>query len=245
VTSPRLGLDRNLRLAWLDTAAAVAARHLSTTDTQAALMAALEGQVPGTTPQSGRGKTVTVLRRIWFNVPASAEGLRDRALTLLAEGDADDRLALHWGMLLATHPFFVDVVAVIGRLLTIQGTFERVHVLRRLAERWGDKSTIARAVPRILSSQLEWGVLRLRGEEFIGPGKKRVVLPSHAALLAEAVVLSSPGHTTSLQSLMGAPTLFPFDVSSATEWLRRSEQFRIHREGLDVEMLTLTTLQKR
>src|SRR5436190_1543329 len=79
VTSPRLGLDRNLRLAWLDTAAAISARRLSTKETQAALMAALEGQVPGTTPQSGRGKTVTVLRRIWFNVPASNEELRDRA----------------------------------------------------------------------------------------------------------------------------------------------------------------------
>ncbi len=240
MTSPRLGLDRDLRLAWLDTAAAVAARRLSTTETQAALMAALEGQVPGTTPQSGRGKTVTVLRRIWFNVPAGAEGLRDRALTLLAEGDADDRLALHWAMLLATHPFFVDVTAVIGRLLALQGTFERVQVLRRLAERWGDRSTIARAVPRILSSQLEWGVLRLQGEEFSAAGKKRVVLPGHARLLAEALVLSSPGQTTSLQALTSAPTLFPFDVSSAVEWLRRSERFRVHREGFDVDLVTLS-----
>jgi hypothetical protein len=138
-------------------AAAVAARRLSTKDTQSALMAALEGQVPGTTPQSGRGKTVTVLRRIWFSVPASVEGLRDRALTLLPDGDADDRLALHWAMLLTTHSFFVDVAAVVGRLLALQGTFERAQVLRRLAERWGDRSTIARAVPRISSSQLEWG----------------------------------------------------------------------------------------
>lgn len=157
MTGPRLGLDRDLRRAWLDAAAAVASSRLSSGETQAALMRELDGQIRGSTPQSGRGKTVTILRRIWFTVPSDIESLRDRAITLLAEGDADDRLALHWAMLLATHPFFADAAAVVGRLVGLQGTFERAHLMRRLTERWGDRSTLARAVPRLLASLTEWG----------------------------------------------------------------------------------------
>lgn len=239
MTGPRLGLDRELRRAWLDAAAAVASRRLSSGETQVALMRELDGQIRGTTPQSGRGKTVTILRRIWFAVPSDVESLRDRALALLADGDPDDRLALHWAMLLATHPFFADAAAVVGRLVGLQGTFERAHLMRRLTERWGDRSTLARAVPRLLVSLTEWGVLTLTGEQFRPAERTRVVLAPHAAILLEAALMASPGRTASFQALAASPLLFPFDVSAGLEEIRRSRRFHLHREGLDVEIVSL------
>lgn len=240
MTGPRLGLDRDLRRAWLDAAAAVASSRLSSGETQAALMRELDGQIRGSTPQSGRGKTVTILRRIWFTVPSDIESLRDRAITLLAEGDADDRLALHWAMLLATHPFFADAAAVVGRLVGLQGTFERAHLMRRLTERWGDRSTLARAVPRLLASLTEWGVLTLTAEQFRPAERPRVVLAPHAALLLEAALIASPSRTASIQSLASSPMLFPFGISAGLEEIRRPPRFRLHREGLDVEIVSLT-----
>jgi hypothetical protein len=38
--------------------------------------------------------------------------------------------------------------------------------------------------------------------------------------------------------------LFPFDSTAGTEQLPQSERFRVHREGLDVELLTLEDLAK-
>src|SRR5688572_27338595 len=52
VTRSRLGLDRDIKLAWLDEAAAITAQRLNNSETQQALMAALEGEVLGATPQS-------------------------------------------------------------------------------------------------------------------------------------------------------------------------------------------------
>ncbi len=239
MTGARLGLDRDIRLSWLDAAAAITARGLSSRETQVALMRELEGQVLGDTPQSGRGKTVTILRRIWFAVPPGIESLRNRALALLNDGDADDRLALHWAMLLATHPFFADATSVIGRLLSLQGGLERVHVMKRLTERWGDRSTLARAVPRILVSLTEWGVLTLKGEQF-GPGdRRRIALVPHAEVLLEAALMAMPGRTASFQALAASPMLFPFEVSGGLELIRRSNRVRLHREGVDVEVVSL------
>jgi hypothetical protein len=245
MTSPRVGLDRNLRLAWLDAAAAVAGRRLQGPELQAALMAALENELPGTGHNSARGKTVTVLKQVWCTVPEPTRDLRDRALSKLAEGDSDYRLALHWTMLLATYPFFADISEVIGRLLTLQGSFDRVHVLRRTSNRWGDRSTIPKAVRRILASMVEWGVLIVRDDQFSAATKRRVAPSDQAALLVEAALLASPGQSASVSALVASPMLFPFDVMAGAEQLRHSARFRVHREGLDIELLTLATLHQR
>jgi len=243
MTSPRVGLDRNLRLAWLDAAAVVAGRGLRGSELQTALMTALENELPGTGHNSARGKTVTVLKRVWCTVPEPTRDLRDRALSKLTEGDADYRLALHWAMLLASYPFFGDLAEVVGRLLTLQGSFDRVHVVRRISDRWGDRSTIPKAVRRILTSMVEWGALVLKDGQFTAALTRRVVSPDHAALLVEAALLASPGHTASVSALVVSPMLFPFNVTAGAEQLRHSERFRVHREGLDVEVLTLAVPQ--
>ena len=239
MTSPRLGLDRNLRLAWLDAAAAVGGRGLKGPELQAALMAALENELPGTGHNSARGKTVTVLKRIWCIVPEPTRDLRDRALAKLSEGDSDYRLALHWAMLSATYPFFADISEVVGRLLTLQGSFDRVHVVRRISDRWGDRTTIPKAVRRLLTSMVEWGVLVRQDDQFSAAAKRRVASPDHAALLVEAALLASPGQTALVAALVASPMLFPFDVAAGAEQLRQSPRFRVHREGLNVEVLTL------
>ena len=76
----------------------------------------------GDGPHSARGKTMTVLLHVWTTVPDAAVPLRDDALALLRGRTGRDRLPLHWGMCLATYPFFRDVAATTGRLLALQGT---------------------------------------------------------------------------------------------------------------------------
>ncbi len=201
-------------------------------------MAALEGEVLGTTPQSGRGKTVTVLRRVWYAVPPHVESLRDLSLSLFHDGDSRDRLALHWAMLLATHTFFADLVAVAGRAISLQGGFERSLLPRRLADRWGDRSTLMRAVPRVLASLVEWGALVNRDGQFVRASSHKVG-PIHATVLLEAVVLASPNHASSLAAIQESPMLFPFNVQSGFEQLRSSGRFVIEREGVNVDIVSV------
>ena len=94
---------------WLDATANCVMADASTPTARAFVWTLLEGEVEGTKLNSARGKTATVLNRIWIVPPAKLGSLRDDALACFADADADDRLALHWAMMLAAYPFFADV----------------------------------------------------------------------------------------------------------------------------------------
>ncbi len=240
-----LGFDRKLELAWLDAAAAAAARGDALPDARQQLYAVLEGVVQGDGPQSGRGKTITVLSRIWLS--PGLEGFRSRGLTALDLTDADGRLAIHWAMCAGTHPFFVDVAAAVGRLVQMQGDVAQAQVVRRVAESWGDRSTLHRAVQRTCRTFIEWGVLletevrgvyRARTPAFAASGRT-------ALLLLEALLLGGQRPIAPLLDLVRHPALFPFDVTAVAGDVRAAQEFRVDRQGLDVDVVALTEPQDR
>lgn len=233
-----LGFDRKLELAWLDAAAAAAARGDDVATAREQLFAVLDGVVAGDGPHSGRGKTITVLSRIWL-APALTD-LGKRAISAL-DGAASpaERLAIHWAMCAATHPFFVDVVAAVGRLVRMQGDVSQAQVTRRVAETWGDRSTLHRAVQRVCRSLIAWGVLQeteVRGVYRLAPGT-RAVRGASARLLVEAVLVGGRNEAAPLADIVRHPALFPFDVQVSAGELRGAGEFQVERQGLDVDVV--------
>jgi hypothetical protein len=236
-----LGFDRRLDLDWLDAAAAKAATGATPAELRDYLGNLLEGVVSGTKSNSGRGKTVTVLTHIWGDVPASATGLRGRCTEALAGAEPDARLALHWAMMLGTYPIFADVAGAVGRLLMLQGSFSLAQLTRRLVEAWGERSTMIRAAQRVVRSMVQWGVLKDTAERgvYVRDVSVRRLSESVAELLLEAVLLDSDQHGVPFEQLVGHAALFPFDVRITAHRLRAAAQFRVHRQGLDVDLVEL------
>jgi hypothetical protein len=232
-----LGFDRKLDLAWLDAAAAAASRGDELAKAREQLFAVLDGVVAGDGPHSGRGKTITVLSRIWL-APASTD-LGKRALRALDDAASPgERLAIHWAMCAATHPFFVDVVAAVGRLVKMQGDVSQAQVTRRVAETWGDRSTLHRAVQRVCRSLIAWGVLQetpTRGMYRI-PAQRLVSGPA-ARLLVEAILTGGRSQAAPLADVLRHPALFPFDVRLTSGELRTAPEFDVDRQGLDVDVV--------
>ena len=140
-----IGFDRKIRLSWLDATVEWTIQGLSAAEIRAQLERLLDGQVVGDGPHSARGKTMTVLMHVWMAVPDVAVPLRDDALVLLRGRSGRDRLPLHWGMCLATYPFFRDVAATTGRLLNLQGEAALPQIVRRMSESWGGGAEHAHA----------------------------------------------------------------------------------------------------
>jgi hypothetical protein len=194
-----IGLDRRIDIEWLDAAAAQAAQDASPEDMRAYLWNLLAGVLSGDKFNSARGKTVTVLNHIWGEVPEGAVALRRRASAQLAACSADERLALHWAMMVGTYPIFSDVAAVTGRLLALQGSFTLAHLTRRLVRTWGERSTLERAAQRIVRSMIQWGVLRdtaTRGM-YEGVLQRRAIGPDVGTVLIEALLVDAEEASTS------------------------------------------------
>ena len=186
-----------------------------------------------------RGKTATVLMRTWVLVPPDHTQIRQQGLELLPALSSQDRLWLHWGMMLLAYPFFRDSAAAMGRLLKLQDDFTLLQLQRRLIERWGDRSTVKRASQRIARSMVDWGVLRdapSRGH-FQSAAQPMVGSKAAQLWLLQAALVAEAAEVLESKQLLNLPTLFPFKITVGLGEIRRAKGFTTHRQGLNMEMV--------
>lgn len=237
-----IGFDRKIQLDWLDVTAGWGAEGLTPREIRNRLDEFLDGKVAGSGSHSAKGKTKTVLLHIWVLVPDSLVPLRDGGLALYQRLPAAARLPLHWGMCLATYPFFRDVGAATGRLLQVQGTAARSQVLRRMAEGWGERSTLSRAVARVMRSFVDWGVLRETPERGVFTAAHKLKAAGQKQVytwLLEACLWKSGGDMVGFRQLVASPALFPFRIGLTLRDLRGNPGLEIIRQGLDEDYVRL------
>lgn len=235
-----VGFDRTLELAWLDAVAGFVLHGGSEADVRKRVIDYLEGVVPGTTNNSARGKTVTVLTRIWSNVPSEMVGLRDAAARVFPDVDPDERLAIHWALMLAAYPYFLDASTHIGRLLRLHGFVEVVQLTRRLSSSWGERELIQRTAQLIARSMGLWGVLvpEPRQGTYIPAGKRITLSQATLGLLAEALLIGMRRESLTSGEIDAHPALFPFSFQMTPGALRSAERLDVNRVGLDQELVS-------
>ena len=239
----RIGFDRTIASEWLDAAVARVMTGEATEATRKFLWEFLEDVEPGTNHNSGRGKTLTVLTRIWDDVPEPAKSLKRAALECVAGTTGKTRIAVHWAMVAGTHPFFFDVATDVGKLLKLHGQANRSQIKRRMTETWGDRSTLERTIQHVLRSLAQWGLLRT-GEEpgsLIGPPQRVHINDGVGQLLLHSVVL---GHGRGLPypQLVDHPALFPFQVDVPVRDLMGNSAFRVQRQGDQSDFVELASI---
>ena len=237
--SHMIGFDRRVQLDWLDATVGLCQQSLDPSTIGAQLKQRLKSEISGA---EARRKTVTVLLRIWVNVPEKHQSLRDEALDLAGRVQPDERLWLHWGMSLLAYPFFRDVAARIGQLGRLQNVFNLAQIQRRMIEGWGQRTTLQRAIPRLVRTWIEWGVIL----EAAGKGSYTLAPASKtdnrdlALWLVDCALRAHGSEQVLLQELGQLPYTFPFDLFSFIGDVRRSERFEVDRQGLDLEMVALS-----
>jgi hypothetical protein len=236
-----IGFDRRLALDWLEATASRVAAGDSLEELRAGMWQYLDGKVSGDKFNSDRGKTMTVLTRIWGKVPAAVEPLRSRAVVAFQTSKARDHLALHWAMAIASYPVFSDVAATAGRLLTLQDSFSLAQLTNRMVAQWSERPVLVKSTQRIIRSHVDWGALadtETRGVYGRAP-KSLPVSKEIALLLCEALLLDNEHHSLPANQLLDHPALFPFTHSLTMAGLREEPVFDVHRQGVDGDMVEL------
>ncbi len=227
-----IGFDRPVEREWLDAAAGRIATGASPQEARAYVWGLLEGHLKGDTPNSARGKTATVLSRIWIKPPEAIKPLHRDALECLQKADAGERFALHWAMMMAAYPFFADLAETVGKLGRLNGEVVVGQAIRRTKQVWGDRTTIPPAIQRILRSMAKWGVLIENPEK----GSYRLADPlpvmdaEIAGVLVRAILLKS-GRGMRLDELRRHAALFPFSLELAGADARAWPHLRLSRQG--------------
>lgn len=240
-----IGFDRRLALDWLEATASRVAAGDSMEEVRAGMWDYLEGKVSGDKFNSDRGKTMTVLTRIWAKVPPAVEPLKTRAVAAFQASKARDHLALHWAMAIASYPVFSDVAATAGRLLTLQDTFSLAQLTNRMVAQWSERPVLVMSTQRIIRSLVDWGALadtETKGVYGRAP-KPLPVRRDIALLLCEALLLDNEHHSLPANQLLDHPALFPFTHSIAMADLREQAVFDVHRQGIDGDMVELAAPQ--
>ncbi len=197
----------------------------------------LHDQLPG---KESRAKAAGILLRVWSGVPDKHFSLRQQAISLLPHITGQERSWLHWGMSVLAYPFFRDVAEVVGRLLTLQDDFTGEQVQTRLLTAWGDRSTTRDAAQKLLNTFVDWGVLRSAKTKghFLLAGKWRTNHTELQLWLLEALLATSSADEIEAQQLLRLPESFPFMLGVGIGELRQHPRFSIHRQGLDMDMVS-------
>ena len=165
---PIIGFDRYIRRHWLDLALAVAAGEAD----RGELVAMLEREIAGV---EARSKTMIILNRMWLTPHPTLADFARAGVEIYRAGKNIDTLPLHWGMALASHPFFASMADCIGRLLKLHGECTALQINRRLKELLGDRASILRAAEAVLQTMVEWQAIRPMD------GRKRLFVPGRIA----------------------------------------------------------------
>lgn len=233
-----VGFDRKVKLDWLDAFADKVAQHQDPATLRSYLHKTLETEHPG---EVARGKTVTVMMRIWVRVPDHHQYVREEAFDLLKSINAKDRIWLHWGMCLMAYPLFHDISSSIGRLLGLQDEFTWGQDHRRLASTWGERTTVKKAVPRLVRSMVDWGVLTdsQDNKSFTAAVQRSTRSKRLQIWLLKASHAAASKNMIEADELLTLPSLFPFKITVCRTDLRQCNDFLIHRQGMSMEMIEM------
>lgn len=233
-----IGFNRNIKLEWLDAAAAYAAQSddLEEIRERVGAVVALDR-----TGSEATRKSVDILVNIWVKSEASTPLLREQALHLFQTTHTPgDRLWLHYGLTMITYDFFHQCLTAIGRLSRYEETITTRTIIKRMVAEFGQLGSLERAVQRVVASLRDWDVLtdakrrhhyRPRVNAFSASSDELESWMLRCALRAQ------PAEEMPVADLLNLPALFPFRFTLTAHELRQMSEFEVQRQGLGMDMV--------
>ncbi len=117
-----------------------------------------------------------------------------------------------------------------------------VHIVRRIVELWGDREKVRGGSQKIVRSMVDWGCLTEASDKgvFHRRTPKLVVRGDLASILSEALIFGGEQSAMPLPQLLRHPAAFPFQLEVNAHDLRQSRCFEIDRQGLDMDVVSLS-----
>lgn len=207
-----IGFDRYIERQWLDETAEWVINGAIKEELHAHIDDYLAPFINGDTSLR---KTKNVLFGVWFKTDKKNQAFKEQAKALYRTANSSEKLVIHWGLAVASYPYFASVARLIGRLFRLQDDIHSKELIRRTVEQHGDTESVRRAATRMLQSLSQWGVLEA-GEQsvFHLASKNPVDNPELITWLTGALFYSTDRQRYSIEELVSDSAWFPFEVST-------------------------------
>lgn len=231
-----MGFLQYVKKDWLDATIAFYQNSQNLDEIKANLDDLIKIDVP---KSEERRKTIDVLTRIWIRIPKKHKTIRDYALNFYDDLEPDERIILHWGMLLLAYPFFRDIVYSIGLSLKIQNNFTSTQLRNRLVSNWGHRTTIIRAIDRIIQSLKDWNILILDGKSLKSNSKLKIKNDLLCLWFLECIYRTENVDSMLFEKFISLQTMFPFELKIPIYKIKQAKNFEFQIQGMNIEMISI------
>ena len=175
-------------------------------------------------------KTRESLIRTWAFRQDASEKIRDAALQAYGRS-GDQKLVLHWCMLLTAYPIFADACSLIGKISTIEGSFTTLWLRQKLYELWGERTTLDVPVKNILRTMVDFGVLEKVSTGVYKIRQRPVWEESSICVMVSTILSMKQKAYYEIVDLPQAPQMFPFVFDVTHELIYHSGDFQLSSFG--------------
>lgn len=229
-----IGFDRYVQMDWCGLALEAATERKTAEDVKDQIAEDLTGL-------ESRRKTFDILKRLWLQPLPEYADFAKRGVELFRKNGASLVSPLSWGCAIVTYPFFGKTAEITGRLLAIQGDCSIKEVQRRMAEIYGDRDGVARAVSRVLQSQESWGMIERvdKGKRLVRKAPVTLSDEQVVTWLVEAVIRFT-GKAVAVPNLQSMAVLYPFVLDQSLAYaVSTSKNLELRSEGSNAQFVAL------
>lgn len=223
-----VGLSRAIKIEWLNKTVDLVLEGMAPENIKEALNDYIGFEISS---KDNIRKSRDILMNLWVYPfeDENANQIRQWALEAIRNG-SEDKLAMHWCMLLLYYPVFVDVTGMVGKLSTMQDTFSLAWLKDKMFEEWGERTTLFHSLDKIMQTLRQIGAVNSKGGNYTinhfeikNAETKRILLKTILALKMQAYYEPS--------ELASVPQMFPFEYEVDSELVFGSDDFELGNFG--------------
>ncbi len=208
----RIGLSKNVTLEWME----LAANCKLSGKTQAEAYPILNEKIGETIHSPVNSKQIRV---ILFNMWYRPEDLfLDYSVKAAENLSTDERIGVHWALLLKRYQVFYDLCTVIGGLFDFREEITLGQIRTRIFEKWGARDTLQNCLSKNIQTFKELkSIIATKAPGTYCRNTMTLNDQKIMQLLCAAVIERSGKEYMTWEEIVQHPALFPFQVVDLTQ----------------------------
>ncbi len=226
----RIGLSKNIKLEWMNLAAD---QHLAG-KTQIEAVPVIDEKIRESVTCQANVRTIrAVLMNMWFK---NQDWFLERASEVIRVASSNERIAIHWAMLLKRYPVFYDLCTVIGGLFQYREEITLAQIKNRIFEKWGARDTLQSCLSKNIQMLKELRALNAIKPVGTYTHNTMIISDVHVIqLLCYSIICATGKACITWEDILHHPALFAFKIQNVTQGdMAACEKLILERMGDDV-----------